>query len=159
MRKGTKHVANYRGSPEERFWSKVNKTDTCWLWVGAKDNNGYGAIRVNSKNINAHRFSYQILKGRIGNGLFVCHSCDNPSCVNPEHLFLGTNYDNVQDMVKKMRNTLGEKNGMSFLSAEDVTKIRTIKDKYSRRELASMFSIGESTLSQIINYKRWKHIV
>lgn len=165
MRKGSKHKLNYRGSPEERFWKYVTKTDYCWNWIGAVtekrkgDGHYYGLIRIDRKPIKAHRFSYELHLGKIPKGLFVCHKCDNPSCVNPDHLFIGTNKDNVDDMVSKMRQTYGGKNPMAKLTEDDVITMRFLKKQnWALPKIASKFNIALSTASQIVNNKRWKHI-
>ena len=90
-------------SIEERFFEKVNKTDSCWLWTGALSSSGYGSFGVAGKATAAHRYSYQIHNGEIPEGLIICHTCDTPSCVNPDHLWLGTYSDNMKDMVAKDR--------------------------------------------------------
>ena len=87
----------------ERFNQKINKTNTCWLWTGAQNSKGYGAMSYNGKVINAHRLSYLLHKGEIPDKLIVCHTCDTPRCVNPDHLWLGTHTDNNHDMIKKNR--------------------------------------------------------
>jgi hypothetical protein len=89
-----------------RFWSKVKKTDNCWEWQACKNEHGYGILNIGKRGlgkIRAHRLSFIIHKGEIPESLLVCHRCDNPTCVNPEHLFLGTQKDNTQDMIKKGR--------------------------------------------------------
>ncbi|MDO7847580.1 HNH endonuclease [Hymenobacter sp. M29] len=91
-------------TPEQRFWGMVRKKEGCWEWTGYKNPKGYGYLMVKAgKPTGAHRFSYELHKGPIPKGLFVCHTCDNPVCSNPDHLFLGTVKDNTQDMVKKGR--------------------------------------------------------
>lgn len=103
-----------KGTPEQRFWARVKKTSTCWLWTGAKIPDGYGSIWVEGKPTAAHRISWEIHHGKIPNGMCVLHDCpggDNPACVNPKHLFLGTKQDNAIDREKKGRgvDTSGEK--------------------------------------------------
>jgi len=111
---------------EQRFWNKVNKTDTCWLWTASKRNKGYGAFSYtrDGKMIQdrAHRYSWEIHKGSIPEGLFVLHSCDVPACVNPSHLFLGNNQENVDDMMNKGRHVSGG------------TYIQKYEGKYERGE-------------------------
>lgn len=89
--------------PEIRFWKYVNKTDSCWEWIGARRRDGYGRIRVGNFFEAAHRFSWELVYGDIPSDLCVLHRCDVRFCVNPDHLFLGTNRDNIDDMVKKGR--------------------------------------------------------
>jgi hypothetical protein len=142
---------------EERFWSRVDKKglDDCWNWKGWRDKDGYGQIKIGRKGILAHRAAYQFFTGKIPDGLLICHKCDNPSCVNPNHLFLGTQKDNIQDAVKKGRmaandkhysrlypeklargnrsgrrlhpeSYLGERNSRSKLAEEQVKEIRAL---------------------------------
>lgn len=100
------------GPPEERFWAKVDKSDPdgCWIWTASTftDRNGYGKFNaaippVSNKTVYAHRFSYEMTNGPIPDGLFVLHKCDNPPCVNPAHLHLGTQADNMREMVERGR--------------------------------------------------------
>lgn len=94
----------YKAKPiEKRFWHKVDKTGDCWLWLGHKSSKGYGGVQVDGLSKKAHRVAYELVNGPIPEGLYACHTCDNPSCVNPAHIFLGTQHENMADMVAKGR--------------------------------------------------------
>ena len=93
------------------FWFRVDKRQDCWLWLGSVNNYGYGTLGHNKKVILAHRYAWEITNGAIPDGLLVCHSCDNPPCVNPDHLFLGTHTDNLNDCISKGRFTAGKAAG------------------------------------------------
>lgn len=87
----------------ERFWEKVQKSDGCWLWTGAKNSRGYGVFTVMRRAFKAHRWSYAQSKGAIAEKMDVCHTCDTPLCVRPDHLFAGTRRENMQDASRKGR--------------------------------------------------------
>jgi len=88
----------------ERFWNKVDKNGSCWIWTGCKNPMGYGRIRYGKRYKFAHRVIYAFMNGTIPDGKMICHICDNPSCVNPAHLFAGTQFDNMRDCVERNRN-------------------------------------------------------
>jgi len=145
--------------PLEKFLRFVRKTDTCWHWTGCFTNAGYGWICINRQQILAHRLSYELFRGKIKNGLYVCHSCDIRKCVNPQHLFLGTHAENLKDAAQKGR-MKRELSGSTKLNRKQVKKIR---EKFklgnvSQRKLAKEFGIAQSHISRIINFKQWFHI-
>ncbi len=155
---------------EERFWEKVQKTDTCWLWTACRHTSKlpYGVIGVGREIKLAHRVSYELAYGSIPQGMNVLHRCDNASCVRPDHLFLGTQADNAQDMATKGRvrggmhdvDQHGEKNKQAKLTDD---KVRTIRERYaaggiSMEKLASEYGISIGHVSVIISRKAWRHV-
>lgn len=139
------------------FKRTEKKENGCWEYNCRKDKNGYGHVffggKENGRNTYTHRIVYKVLKGDIPEGMFVCHTCDNPPCCNPEHLFLGTHIDNMKDMVKKGRQyfTYGEKSGQHKLTTEQVKNIR--EDKRSLSKIAADYGVVKSTISAIKNKK------
>jgi len=133
----------------------------CYIWEEGKDKDGYGLFYANGKTYKAHRVSYFLVHGDP-TGLCVCHSCDNPSCVNPDHLFLGTVNDNNQDRHKKGKSrnkpTPGESHNMAKLTNEDVLYIRASVDAL-QKDLASRYKVSVPTISNIQNNKTWKHLL
>ncbi len=154
-------------SPEyqaKRFWAKVDIgfSGQCWEWQGRKDKNGYGvmAVRIKGQKITfAHRLSYFFQFGRLPQNLKVCHQCDNPSCVNPNHLFLGTQQDNLADMVQKRRHGFGERNAMAKLKESDVLKIRKLLSQgLTKTSIAKQFNVTDMVVGKISRRELWKHI-
>ena len=147
---------------KEKFWNNVKKTDSCWNWIGANKQYRYGRISINKKSYTTHRISWILHYGKIPKGLFVLHKCDNHLCVNPKHLFVGTQKDNMQDKILKgrSRNQNGENNNMSKLTGKIVLEIRRLyNDKnIPRKEISKMFNISTSNIDYIVTNKTWKHI-
>lgn len=151
----------------EKFWKSIRKTRNggCWEWTGHTNINGYGVVNIGYKKMMAHRVSWILEYGDIPahedyHGMCVCHKCDNPKCVNPSHLFLGTNQDNVTDMVSKDRHTRGERNGCAKLSETDVREIRCLSEKgLSSTRLAFMYQMSDAQILRIIRRERWQHVL
>lgn len=147
-------------SGEDGFWSRVNvikDKDLCWEWRGQLNDSGYGLFRINGEVIRAHRYAYELENGSIPSDLFVLHRCDNRACCRPSHLFLGTNKDNVDDMVKKGRQNRGEKNANAILDWGKVREIRTrIGNGEIRRALAEEYSVSYATICMIAENKTWR---
>lgn len=142
---------------ENRFWSKVDKSGDCWEWKAAKLPFGYGLFGYKGKSVKAHRFSWELSNGEIHYDLLVCHKCDNPSCVNPNHLFLGTHKDNFNDMVEKGRGTIEVK-----LTEQIVKKMVVLYNSHlgiRMRHLANEFGVDSVTVSSMLTKKTWKSIV
>lgn len=148
------------GTVEERFWAFVDKSDGCWLWNGSRNNKGYGDIAAGSgKHMLAHRVSWQIHFGELPHKIGVLHRCDTPACVNPNHLFLGTQKVNMIDCKTKGRTIFGEKNPMAKLTEPQVIEIiRLVKAGFSHAVVAHQFEVSTSTVSLIAAKRRWAHI-
>lgn len=156
-------MANIKTDPVIRFWNKVLKTNTCWQWRAGTFSNGYGQFFDGKNKIGAHRYSYELAHGVVNKLLKICHTCDNRRCVNPQHLFLGTQKDNMQDMIKKNRkvnaDTSGSKNGRVILNEELVIQIRYLYDLGSSIAYISRnFKLSETQISRIVKRQSWKHI-
>ena len=157
-------------SLEDRYWMRVDVASKaeCWDWYGNKAPNGYGylgkRIEGKVKNFLAHRLAYEYRFGDIPEGLCVCHHCDNPGCVNPYHLFVGTRSDNMQDCVSKGRHyhhvMFGEDVPNSKLKTDQVLEIRKKYKpfEYTHRMLADEYGVSASLIKQIVNRYLWKHI-
>jgi len=170
----------------ERFWSFVLKTETCWLWQSYRNDQGYGQYRIkdSGRKIYAHRLAYELTYGLILPGLFCCHHCDTPHCVRPGHLFLGTQRDNMRDMMNKQRNmhvvcpellARGERHGrrlhperyprgeQQFLAKLTETRVQEIRAMYANnqggyRTLARIFGVSPTLIRYIVLRKIWTHV-
>lgn len=163
-------------SLETRFWHYVDKSnpDGCWPWLSTRTDKGYGQIRAGGKPrryLLAHRLSYEMVRGPIPEGMVICHRCDNPPCVNPAHLFLGTHSDNMQDMLAKGRGLKGvpshpnsvrrgESNGSAKLTAEEVGVIR---ERYASggvayASLGEAYGVTAGMIWRIVRRKAWRHV-
>ena len=174
-------MAPYRvmiGSPS-RFWRKVvitDEPDACWEWHGRLDEHGYGLAYPNGKAGGAeaaHRMAYRMTKGPIGDSLLICHTCDNPPCVRPDHLFQGTHNDNAQDRIAKGRSRsgpplCGSSNGRSKLTEAQVVEIRRLhalrrgrsgaRGEYTVKQLALRFRVSRQTIVHIVTRRQWRHV-
>ncbi len=146
----------------DRFLKKVNKTETCWLWIGGKSSYGYAKLWNGKKPELASRISWRLFKSDIPDGMCICHRCDNPACVNPDHLFLGTKSDNNVDRAQKGRNRdqRGEKNEIAKLTAEQVLEIRQrhAAGGVTQRRLASEYGVCFQAIHDIIRRRNWQHV-
>lgn len=156
------------GKIEKRFWDRVNKTDGCWKWTASKNLRGYGQLTFGSRTdksrntVSAHRLSWMINVGDIPSKMCVLHKCDNPPCVRPEHLYVGTHQDNMRDRDSKGRNAqvAGEQHGAAKLTEEQVKEIRSqyIPGVISQSMLAAHYGVSREAISFIVNRVNWKHI-
>jgi len=143
---------------EERFWSKVDKSGGCWLWRASRFlSTGYGRIHVNGRSCGAHRIAWELTFGTIPEGLFVCHRCDNKTCCNPAHLFLGTADDNMQDKTNKGRATRGADVNTCRLSRDQVQEVRAEyrSGKVTQQQLANRYGVKQPAISKIVLRTSW----
>lgn len=146
----------------DRFWPKVQKTDGCWIWTAAVDHHGYGNIgagRRSEGKIKAHRAAWLLAGGEDPGDRDLCHRCDNPRCVRPDHLFIGSRLDNMRDCVAKGRASRGSRNGHARLSEAAITEARRLLSQgVSRKELAAKFGVSHSGMCYALRGDTWKHM-
>lgn len=156
----------YTTNMETRFYSHVKKTPDCWLWIGAKDEKGYGLFRVDSRRIErSHRVAYRISGREIPSGKIVCHRCDNPPCVNPSHLWLGSIQENTKDMMSKNRQAKCENQSRAKLTNKQVLEIRALyknsnpgyrkHKKIPYKNTAILYGVSDCTIEGIVNNRYW----
>ncbi len=155
---------------EERFWDKVERAapDECWLWTGSRQPAGYGRINASSRrncrtNAGAHVVSWELHhRATVVPGFFVCHQCDNPPCVNPAHLVVGTPADNLRGMVERGRSQRGERHCHAKFTADNVRYIRRVcgpgAPRGTQQRLAERYGVWHGAISKIVLRKRWEHI-
>jgi hypothetical protein len=137
----------------KRFWDKVEITKSCWIWRGAISSSGYGSFWFQNRGWKSHRVAFALSRGNLLPGLLVLHKCDNPLCVRPDHLFLGTNLDNNRDMISKGRRVYGN----AKLTTRQVQQIKSLLSKgYSQKQVRLKFHISSALVSNIANGRRWK---
>lgn len=148
-----------------KILNRHKKVNGCWEWNGKLNNSGYGCFQkvIDGKKVEvrAHRVSYEIWKGEITEGMQVCHTCDNPSCCNPDHLWLGTAKENVQDCVKKGRRLNARKRAVASgkITEEQVIEMRELyRNGTSRKDLEKRYGMSQSQVSGILTYKFWTQI-
>jgi hypothetical protein len=162
-------------TPEDvaRFWIKVNKTDTCWLWTAATLSCGYGSFGLNGRQHGAHRIAYTLTYGNIPEGMYICHACDVRNCVRPDHLWAGTQKDNIQDCIAKGRFAMMPGSHMPpacHLRGEEIygsvatpDLVRAIRHRYAEGQtiivhLAREFGVGRMVVRGIIEGSTWRHV-
>ena len=150
----------------KRFWSKVDRRgpDECWPWTASRchSGKGYGKLHIGDKSVSAHRLSYELAHGPIPEGLCVLHSCDNKACCNPAHLSVGTHAENMRQTAERgiAVGQAGTTNAQAKLTEQDVIDIRAAyaTGRFSQRELAVLAGVFRTTIQNIVNRERWKHI-
>lgn len=152
-----------RPTLEQRFWERVDKSGDCWDWLGSKNVGGYGQIRIKGTSKPCHRVAWELTYGEIPEGLKVLHVvCDRPSCCNPAHLQIGTQADNVADMIAKNRahKARGAQQWCSKLTEEQVKEIKVLGRQgiFTRTAIANQYGVSVQVISGILNGKGWKHV-
>jgi len=147
----------------ERFHEKwvLDVESGCWLWTASTAGNGYGQIKIpgERRQIYAHRLSYLIHYGELSDSVLVCHVCDNPSCVRPSHLFVGSPKDNLTDMKEKGRHLFGVKNAKAKLTDDLVRHVFKLSSLgLSQGKIAKTFGVAQGTIFKILHGQRWEHI-
>lgn len=149
----------------ERFWSKVNKASEtcCWEWQASRNKDGYGIFQLRNRSRNAARVAFELTFGWEPRGECILHTCDNPGCVNPSHLFVGTQADNMKDMAKKGRGfnvPRGERAHMAKLSVSQIKEIRRLyaQGNISQESIARGFGVNQRNVSCIVRHVTWTHI-
>jgi hypothetical protein len=152
---GTLNLFDVDKAPlKERILQKIMvQEDGCWAWTGQLNWAGYPLVWKNGKAVKAHREMYRLAKGELPDDLVICHSCDNPACVNPDHLFAGTRYDNNNDAKRKNRNQHGESHWRAKLTYEDIQKI--LADTRSQSNIAKEYGVDPSHISRIKSGEVW----
>ena len=149
-----------------RLWSRVEKLESgCWIWQGPKNKKGYGSLCRNGKKVQAHRAAWEMKNGPIPPGMFICHHCDTPSCVNESHLFLGTAQDNTLDCIQKGRwhhngkvGKPGEQTHNAKLTASQVLAIRHRATAEPIKHIAASYGLSYFTVYDVVNGRTWKHV-
>ena len=147
----------------ERFWSKVDKSGECWLWMAAANENGYGVFSVGGRAGRmelAPRVAWQLTNGSIPEGMHIRHRCDTPACVRPDHLLLGTPADNTADKVSRDRQAKGSAFPHAVLTEADVVRLRSTyaQGGATQRQLAERYGVSQSVVCGIVRGDRWKHV-
>jgi len=156
----------------ERFWPKVDRFSSsvtgCWVWIASKNNKGYGVLGIGGIPTLAHRLAWELTYGPIQTGLCVCHRCDNPPCVNPSHLFLGTRADNMADSSRKGRSGArthperiprGSRSGLAKLVESDIVEIRrALESGETCKAIAARYGVAKTTIDWIKRGQTWRHV-
>lgn len=142
-----------------KFWQKVDKSGSCWIYVGAVESNGYGYPSWRKGHKLAHRLAYELAKGPIPKGMLVCHTCDTPPCCNPEHLFLGTKQSNKDDSTAKRRHTYGERNWKAKLTEEQAVELYAMRGgPLNQREAGERFGVSKAIVQALWAGRTWRHV-